>query len=55
MRYIVICKDNTAFYTDWYDYENLWNPETMTCVIDLAKDKTTFGDDEWADMEEDHL
>lgn len=59
MRYIAISKDNTAFYTDWFDFENFWNPETMICVIDLAKDMITFGnclgDYEWIKIEEDHL
>ena len=55
MRYIIIFKDNTAFYTDWFDFENFWNPETTLCVIDLARDRITFGNEELIEIEEDHL
>lgn len=55
MRYIVICKDNTSFYTDRYNHDNFWNPETMFCVIDLACDTITFGNNEWVKIEEDSL
>ena len=55
MRYFIIFKDDTAAYTDWYDYENLYNPDTVRCVADLAKDIITFDGHTWKEIEEDHL
>lgn len=55
MKYLVICKDQTAFWTDWYTYENMWNSETINCVIDVAADKVTFNGKDWQEIEYDHL
>ena len=58
MRFLVICKDNTAktaFWTNWYTYENMWNEETIHCVIDLAADKVTFNGCDWQTLDYDHL
>lgn len=53
MSFLVICKDKTAFYTDWYTKENCWNPDTILCVIN--GDKITFDGENWHDIEYDHL
>ena len=55
MRYLVICKDQSAFFSDWYDYENCWNPDTIRCVIDQEKERVTFDGKEWKRIEYDHL
>lgn len=55
MRYFIVFKDDTAAYTDWYDYENLYNPDTIICVVDIATDRITFNGCDWKDIEEDHL
>lgn len=55
MRYLIIGKDQTAFYTKWYDYENTYNPETIEMVIDLAKDTYSINGKDWIDIEFDHL
>ena len=34
MRYVVICRDETAFYSDFFDVEK-WSRD-IKCVIDLA-------------------
>lgn len=53
MNYLVICKDNTAFYTDYFYKENSWNPDTILCVV--CGGKITFDGDNWQDIEYDHL
>ena len=55
MKYLVICKDQTAFWADWYTYENMWNGETINCVIDVAADKVTFNGKDWQEIEYDYL
>ena len=55
MKYLVIFKDQTAFWTDWYTYENMWNGETINCVIDVAADKVTFNGKDWQEIEYDYL
>lgn len=55
MRYLVICKDQTAFKTDWYDYEKFWNGETIHCVADLLECRVTFNGRDWNDMTYDFL
>ncbi len=54
-QYLVICKDNTAFSTDWFEKENCWNPETIHCVVDMAENKVMFDGENWDEIEEDHL
>lgn len=54
MRYIVICKDESAFYSDMFDPENHWS-RNIKCVIDLATDRITFDGDSWIEVEKDHL
>lgn len=55
MRYLVICKDQSAFWTEWYTYENMWNNETIYCIVDVATDKVTFNGCFWKEVEYDHL
>ena len=40
MKYLVICKDQSAFWTNWYTYDNIWNGETIHCVVDIAAGST---------------
>lgn len=54
-KYLVISKDNTAFCTDWYTYENCWNPEKIHCVVNTWSNKVTFDGEHWLEIEEDHL
>ena len=55
MKYLVICKDKTAFWTNYYTYENMWNSDTIYCVIDIPADKVTFNGCDWQEVEYDHL
>lgn len=60
MRYYVICEDpitgkRSAFATDWYDYENLYNPEYKMIILDWEKDLISFDGKTWEEIEEDHL
>ena len=54
MKYLVICNDKSAFWTE-YTYENMWNGETIHCVVDVAADKVTFNGCDWQEVEYDHL
>lgn len=55
MRYLVICKDHSAFWTNWYTYENMWNDGTINYIVDVALDKITFNGKDWQEIEYDHL
>ena len=54
MQYLVICKDKTAFTTDYYTHENCWG-ENIFCVIDTYSDKISFDGETWKRIAEDHL
>lgn len=54
MRYVVICRDETAFYSEYFNAENHWSRD-IKCVIDLATDRITFDGDSWNEIEQDHL
>ena len=54
MRYLIICQDNTAFYTDYYDYENFWSDE-LRCVVDNINGEIAFDGKTWKQIEYDHL
>lgn len=60
MRYLIISKDpvtgkQDAFYTKWFDFENLYNPEYKVIVVDLVEDKITFDGNNLEDIQYDHL
>ena len=55
MKYLVICKDNSSFCTDWYEYEKHWNKDTIYCVVDLHNAIVTFDGENWKDITCDHL
>lgn len=54
-QYLIICKDNTAFTTDWYTRENCWDSEKIHCVVNTLAYKVTFDGENWQEIEEDHL
>ena len=54
MRYLIIFKNKTAFYTKWYEYDNHYSDE-MTCVVDRLKDLISFDGITWIEIEDDHL
>lgn len=54
MNYLVICKNEESFYTDWFNYENLWSDQIL-CVIKLYCGKISFDGKTWKDIEYDHL
>lgn len=47
--------NKVAFYTDWFDPENHFNPDVEMVVIDRIHDRVTFDGETWQDIEEDHL
>lgn len=54
MRYIVICKDQSVFCTDWYNSENVWS-DAIYCIVDFVEDKATFDGVNWKSITFDHL
>jgi hypothetical protein len=55
MRYLIICKDKTLFYSEWYDYENHYNPDTIEMIIDLVEDAYSINGKDFNNIEIDHL
>ena len=55
MIYLIITKDKEAFFTDWFDLDNFYNPEVMYCVINMIEGEITFDGQTWELIEEDHL
>ncbi len=55
MKYLIITKNNQPFYTNWFDYDNLYNPDVMVCIFDLLKGVHTFDGKTWIKTEEDNL
>lgn len=60
MKYLVIVTDpatgeKSAFYTDWFQAENHFNPEVGMVVIDQTQHLVTFDGETWQDIEDDHL
>lgn len=54
MKYIVVMKDKSAFYTDWYSAENNWCDE-IECIINVVTDKITFNGYDWKSIDIDCL
>ena len=50
MKYIVVMKDKSAFYTDWYSAENNWCDD-VECIINVVTDKITFNGYDWESIE----
>lgn len=60
MKYLVIATnpitgEQEAFYTDWFQAENHFNPEVGMVVIDQTQHLVTFDGETWQDIEDDHL
>ena len=58
MRYLVTYTNEgkqEAFYTEWFDIENNFNPEVGMIVFDLVKHKYLINSLGWIDIQEDHL
>lgn len=55
MKYIVICKDGTAFFDAWYTFENCWNSDAIHCVICLFDSTITFDGKTWKEIDFNHL
>lgn len=61
MKYLIIIKNHPesgermAFYTDWFDAENHFNPDVGMIAIDLTQHLVTFDGETWQDIEQDHL
>lgn len=60
MRYLIIVIDpdtgkQSAFFSDRYDYENLYSADHDMIVVDRVKNLITFDGETWQDIEEDHL
>ena len=55
MRYIVLYKDKSSFFTNWYDYDNLYNSEIMYAIIDLSKALISYDGITWNEIEDDEL
>ena len=55
MTYLIITKDKKAFFTDWFDFENFYNPDVMYCIINMLNGEITFDGQNWELIEEDHL
>ena len=56
MRYLVTTKEAYApFLTEWFDYENHFNPDLGMVVFDLLNCKYTTDGKNWVDINIDHL
>lgn len=58
MKYLITYIDNgvqKAFYTNWFDVENNFNPDVGMVVFDLINDKYMVNTLGWNDILEDHL
>lgn len=55
MKYLIITKDKQPFYTQWFNFENLYNPNVMDCIFNLETGKHTFDGQTWIDTIIDHL
>lgn len=55
MRYLIITNDNQPFYTSWFDYENLYNPDVMTCIFDFHTGMHTFDGKTWVETTVDYF
>lgn len=58
MNYLVTYIDNgtlKAFYTNWFDVENNFNPQVGMVVFDLVNHKYMVNGLGWIAVEEDHL
>lgn len=60
MKYLIIITnpntgEKSAFYTNWFQSENHFNPDFAMVVIDLTQHLITFDGETWQDIEDDHL
>jgi hypothetical protein len=58
MKYLVTYIENglrKAFYTNWFDVENNFNPDVNMVVFDLINHKYMVNSLGWTDIEQDHL
>lgn len=55
MKYLFVTHNNEPFYTNWYDYENNYDAESIVCIFDLYSGKHTFDGKTWIETIEDSL
>ena len=55
MRYLITTINNHPFFSEWYDFENHFNPEVGMIIYDLVKFKFTTDGETWTDIKFDHL
>ena len=55
MRYLIILKEGQPFYTEWFNYENFFDPEKIAYVFDLATFHHTTDGKNWLETENDTL
>ena len=55
MRYLITCKGNNPFYTEWFDSENHFNKDIDMVIYDLHTDKYTNDGEHWKKIVFDHL
>lgn len=55
MKYLYVTKNSDPFYSNYFDYENLYNPEIVICIFDLETITHTFNGIDWIETPEDHL
>lgn len=55
MRYLIILREGRPFYAEWFDYENLFDPEKIDYVFDLETQHHTTDGKTWLETENDTL
>lgn len=55
MRYLITSNKAEPYFTDWYDYPNLWNPDIGMIVYDLFAGEYTTDGKIWKEIICDHL
>jgi len=55
MKYLIYTNDFPPFFTDYYEYNNHYNPDIEMKVFDLINKKYTEDGISWKNIETDHL
>jgi hypothetical protein len=52
MKYTIILKDKSVFYTDWYDYKRHWTDEKYFMIINNISCQYSTNGEGWFDIED---
>jgi hypothetical protein len=55
MRYLITSFSEKPFFTDYYEFENHFNPDIEMVIYDLISEKYTMDGENWYEIDRDHL